>query len=650
MNERSHPLTAPSSSPVPAGHSRLWLLGLVVLLAWQAWLTLGLFDARRRWQCLFDETPVLSGRHPLHLYHGYLGARALLERGGLSCYDPAFHAGYPKTPVFDPGSRPAELALVLGGGSFRPAAYKIGLAVLCLIVPAGLYLAARWAGLDRGPATLASLFALLVWWGDPGRATLEAGDVDLLFATLLILMAAGLLVRFHRTPDVRGLLGLVGAGALAWFAHPLLCLLAAPVFLLYYLTVGPKHRLAWHGTLFLGLSAALAANAFWLDDWVNSWWIHIPICHDLPAVRHSSLQALWQSPLWGGPEDRLLAVVLLTGGLVGAALLERRGLRSTARMAAVGLIGLLALVAAGVGCEPFARPGARHLVPPALLLAAVPAAVTLASLLGRLAALTGGPVLPAVLLIGLPAAFGLASPEPARQWARHLIEPTPLCLGYGPERLALVEAVQQHTDGQGRILWEDRPGPPAASRWSALLPLLTDRAYLGGLDAEAGIEHAANGLVNGRLAGRPLAEWTDADLDAYARRYNLGWVVAWTADSRERLRRWPAAVPGPPLPTVDGEQPALFTLRRGRNYALAGAARWLSADTRGVLLADVVGEAVPGEEERQVVLSLHYQAGMRVRPGRVRLERAVDCHDAIPFVRLRLREPVGRVLISWEGR
>jgi hypothetical protein len=83
---------------------------------------------------------------------------------------------------------------------------------------------------------------------------------------------------------------------------------------------------------------------------------------------------------------------------------------------------------------------------------------------------------------------------------------------------------------------------------------------------------------------------------------------------------------------------------------LEGRATWRQADVRGVLLADVVPEEVPGEEEGQVLLSLHYQAGMRVSPSRVRLEKAVGTHDNVPFVRLRSREPVGRVLITWEGR
>src|SRR6516225_1374198 len=113
----------------------LWSLVLLGLLVWQGWMTLSLFGPDHAWERLLNDRPIVSGRHPLHLYHGYLGARSLAERGTLSCYDPAFQAGYPKTPVFDSGSRPAEMFLSLAGGAYRPAAYKLGLALCCLLVP-----------------------------------------------------------------------------------------------------------------------------------------------------------------------------------------------------------------------------------------------------------------------------------------------------------------------------------------------------------------------------------------------------------------------------------------------------------------------------------------------------------------------------------
>ncbi len=52
-----------------------WLLGVVVLLLAQTGLGLSLFDANRTWAAVADPRPILSGRHPLHQYHGTLGDR-----------------------------------------------------------------------------------------------------------------------------------------------------------------------------------------------------------------------------------------------------------------------------------------------------------------------------------------------------------------------------------------------------------------------------------------------------------------------------------------------------------------------------------------------------------------------------------------------
>src|SRR5207245_3202123 len=137
------------------GKSKGWLLFLLSLVAWQGWMTLELFGPDHPWQHLWDDQPILSGRHPLHFYHGILGAQSFRDHGTLCCYDPAFQAGYPKTPVFDSGSRPAELFLYLAGCGYGPAAYKMGIAVCCLVVPLFLAVAARAFGLGRGSWGLA---------------------------------------------------------------------------------------------------------------------------------------------------------------------------------------------------------------------------------------------------------------------------------------------------------------------------------------------------------------------------------------------------------------------------------------------------------------------------------------------------------------
>src|SRR5205085_8209767 len=196
-------------------------------------------------------------------------------------------------------------ALALAGGEFSPAAYKIGQGVLCLLVPLLVYVGGRGAELSRAAAVLAAGLALAVWWGGPGREALEAGDGDLLLAALMALAQAGLLVRYHQHSCVLALGGVVLCGFLGWFAQPLFMVLLLPLFLVYYLSAGIRHRLAWHLPLLAGLVLAVGGNAFWLGDWVGYWWIRVP--PGLDTTGEVRLADLWQAPVWGSERDRFFA-------------------------------------------------------------------------------------------------------------------------------------------------------------------------------------------------------------------------------------------------------------------------------------------------------------------------------------------------------
>jgi hypothetical protein len=628
-----------AAGALPAGRRHAWLLALAGVLAAQAWCTLGLFGPDRPLARLLDEQPVVSGRHALHLYHGLLGARSMWECGSPSCYDPSFHAGYPKTPIFDDGSRPAELTLLLAGGDYNPAAYKLGLAALCLAVPFAVWVAARAAGLGRGAACVAAALAAAAWWSRPCREALAVGATDLLLAAVLLPLAAGALLRLHHAPGLPPLIALAVAAGLGCFAHPALCALFIPLFLVYYVTAGPRHPLAWHAALWGTLLAAVAANAFWLLDWVDYWWIRSAAA---PAAA-GGRPAPWDAAGWGGIGPRALAFLLLAAAAAGLAFYRSQRRRPETRLLGLGTAWLVALAFLGARHEALQPFGGARLVIPALLFAALPAAHAAAEVWARLRRRLA-PAGAAVALAAATAGAGFATRGDADAPG-----PTPLQLGPSPAARAVVGALVAHTTAEARILWEDRHAPPAAPRWTPLLPLWTERSYIGGLDAEAGIEHTAAALVDGSLAGRPLTECTDADLDDYCRRYNVGWVVCWSERAVARFRAWARSRELAALPPCDGagdEPGCLFALDRPHEFALYGRARWLTADAEHIVLADVVPRREDGRGT--VVLSLHYHAGMRASPSRVRVERADDPHDPIPFVRLVVPDPVARVTLTWD--
>jgi hypothetical protein len=175
---------------------------------------------------------------------------------------------------------------------------------------------------------------------------------------------------------------------------------------------------------------------------------------------------------------------------------------------------------------------------------------------------------------------------------------------------------------------------------------LTGRSYIGGLDPDGFIEHSTIGLLNQSLEGWPIAGspigtvWSDEKLMDYCRRYNVRWIVAWSPAVIQRFEKWPDARKLAPL--VDGETGWLFEVKRVPNFAIKGEAELLEADGQYIMLGNVV------PRDGEVIISLHYQAGMRASPGRVQVERAKSGDDPIGFVRLRLAVPAARVTLSWE--
>jgi hypothetical protein len=613
---------------------------LVGLIAWQAWMTLTLFGPDNYWHKLTSEEPITSGRHCLHLYHGYLGASMLRERGSASGYDPAFQAGYPKTPVFDSGSRPAEAFIYLVNGRFQPSAYKVGFALCCLAAPLLLYVAAWAAGLGETASCLATLVSLLVWWGAPGRQLLDRGDLDVLLAGLAALLHAGFLIRFHQWAGPGSWLGILISTWLGWYAEPMIFLSVLPLLLIYYLSVGCRHRLAWHAGLFAALTAGAVLNYFWLPDWFSSWWLRTPLEPDHGLLTHHTFHTFWSSSVWGSETDRWLAVCLLALAFPGICILNQSRQRAAARIFAAGSILLLGLAMAATGWEMLASLGARRLWVPGLFFLAVPAAYGCVSIVRFCGSWLNRFWQRLVLWAALTIVVGLSCWHGLETVAQRCLGSQPLEIGLSASDRECVAALNRETTPEARILWED-DSDQDANCWTPLLPLMTDRAFLGGLDATATIDHMYATMTSRMLAGRPLNSWSDQEIADFCRRYNVGWVVCRSSRTFSRFSDLKEATVVE-RHTGQGRY-ALFRLP-WRSFALEGKAKLFEASFRRIALADVV------PENGRVVLSMHYHTGLRVTPKRAQIEKEPDPSDPIPLIRLRLNGPVARLTLMWQGR
>jgi hypothetical protein len=609
---------------------------LALLLFWQGWMTLGLFGSQHPLDNLLSDQPIVSGRHPLHLYHGCLGAQSFWENRSLTCFDPAFQAGYPKTPVYDSGSRPAEFFLFWIHGDYRPAVYKVGMALCWFLAPLGLWWAAAAVGLSGFSRTTAVALGMLVWWGKPAAALTQSGDLDLMLGSIALLLLACLLVRLHCRATVLTFAGVFAVAALGWYTNPLLCLVYAPAILIYYVSVGPKHHLGWHLGLLAAQLGALLVNGFWLAQWFQYWWLLSPMRADEPFLAHRTPRLIWYSPHWGDPLDRGLTWMLLVGGFAGVVIWNQTCRRAAARLLGSGVLVFLVISIAGVVFDTLTRWAAHRLVVPALLFASMPAALCLGVLGARLSRLASASRARFLVVGTCAAAVAFVLwPLRANLFARCL-QPAPLAVGLNESQRELTQAISRVTTPDARILYESTTGGDGESRWSALLPMLTHRAYLGGLDPEARIEHAFANLVQQDLAGKPIERWRDEELANFMRRYNVGWVACRSHAVVSRFQAWSEAelVAGP-----EGTGGNWIFRLQPRSFVLQGQARVVQADWRSIVLADLA----PGK----IVLSMHYQTGMQVLPRQVQLEKDPDPADPIPFIRLNVREPVSRVVIYW---
>jgi hypothetical protein len=328
--------------------------------------------------------------------------------------------------------------------------------------------------------------------------------------------------------------------------------------------------------------------------------------------------------------------------LAGIALWNQNKQRPAARLFGIGALGSLVLALAGLLHETAARLGTVHFLMPAYLWATLPLTHTLCTV-ARCLQYRLGALSCAVLLGSLVAlTAGLAPTALLTRVAGSFLSVEPLEVGLAPERQAWIEAILAHTTPTARILWEDRVGTTNSSSWTALLPLLTQRAFVGGLDPDAGVEHAFISLADRKLAGRQLDDWSDADLESFCGRYNIGWVICRTDAAQARFRVWSKAKEVP-LGTATGHG-RLYAIDRSHSFALVGQARLLRADSRSIALADLV------PENGKIVLSFHAQPGLEPSSNRVRIEREPDALDPIPFIRLAMTGPVTHLTLAWKNR
>lgn len=568
-------------------------------------------------QQILSPEPVHNGWHPTYFYRVF-AAQQLLERSGTTWgYDPFVEAGTAGGLFREPDTGgDALFAAVATSVLGLPYVSKAYMLLVQMLVPIAVFAAARLLGLRRDSAFWAALAAAAYWaWGRPFLGAVRlAGMHSYQLTCLLGLVAAAAAVRFY-DPDhrvrIRSYALAVGLAVLAGYVHPGGILQLLPVFAIAFAT--GMRRLRRRDHVALWLATALVLFLLW-----TAW---------RELLRNPGLVevAAGETGLHG-PGDLLRVLLRPTSALATAVLvLGALGLwiwRRHAGLAAATLAGwvmvLGGVAAFGSRLPVFERVEPFRLVLPMVLACSLPAGDALRHVADFVQRIFGRPLALLATLVAITCLPFLAMLD-ARFFYVTRLDAT-----LDPRFLELLEQVQATSSDEGRLLFESMqdlrnsfsPGAPL----QALVPIYTRRELVGAprqrFDARPGLDLGA-----GRLAGRPFASWSGAELAAFLERYAVTTVVAWSQEARGFLAAHADLLP--PTAEVHGFQ--VYRRRVHASRVEVGRAQ-VRADYNRIEISEIEGE--------ELVLRYHWMPGLRASPP-VPVEHVPVPDDPVGFIRVR---------------
>jgi hypothetical protein len=672
------PPDSKSTAPTPKAARRGWAIAaLVVLFGIHTFQAVRLFPTPA--SIVEPGSPVVMVDHAIHEYHGALGARFFRESGTTWGYDPYFMAGYPETPVWDSSSNPSILFDLIGGGhDYR--AYKVGLLVCSILLLAAIAGGAWAAGLGATEVAVASTIAWFYFWVGFPAALWRTGLFAFVTACAGVGLLLGLCSRFDRSPTRGNWLLLTVVGAALFFTHVTAPILAIGGLLAFYATVGRRHGWRWHAAIVGAGALAVAANLVWLVPLWQFRELRVGAGYFMTA---NSAWFLFNYFLDPSIETRT-ALKLLILGLVGLVVWWFGGRRGSAAAFGGSIVALIVLTGFGSFWGPTRVMEPLRFRVGFLLLLACPAGSAVVGTTRLIARWAGGGgrgrLAASLAWVALLGAWGTAERSLLRGYWAYVSMPWSLVVGVGPEMRELVGWLRGNTDLSARILFEDQLRlleftDPESTHWTPLLPQLLEpdsRMFVGGLYHMAFIKnHKLASFGDFHLGDRPIDDWSPAEVEAYCRTYNVGWVVCWSPLSRFWFDRYPAAVKVATLPrySTPGRPPSnnqheweamarragpdvamrymfegersysIYRVQRPRSYFLKGKGRISAVGPNRVELADLEPEG------GAVVVSLHWIDSWKADPPRTLRPEPVP-NDPVAFVRIELPGPVDRLVLT----
>jgi hypothetical protein len=633
MSEHPH---SPPPAPAPRSRATFPLAATAAIFLLH---TVGILLLFEHPADLFTGRPILEQDYGLHAFHLHSLAAFWQEGGRLWGYNPAFMAGFPSNTIQDLSIKFFEIAALFLPGVEPDLAFKLLVVAAAAAVPWLAYLALRTflgKGADDRLAALAAFLATACWWNSYSREMFFIGMVGfttLCFLTPLLLALLYRLVAEEHSPWRLRLAWAVVATIFLPLHQLGVVVAGLPAAILVAWAI---IRRRWSGLLWAaaGLLPALAVNSPWLAVFLRH------LGDNPPLGVADEVGVFLSADPWTFVKDYLgsslyftfrislfekgLRIALLVTSLAGLATLARGGRKAVAATLGGGVLSMFLLTYFGSLSSLFSwmQPlRFKVMLDAYLTLCAVPAVGSIIAA-GR-GARPGAYAAPGILGLGLVAlAVNLVQTEASGFMRLRTTVP--------PRARLVAEWVAREAPAGGRLLFEesgDESGFVHEGIYlSAFLPRWTGRELIGGPANLYLDRHHVAHFCSGRLLNRDMAGFSDDELRAIFRVYNIGAVIAFHPDSVARL----LAVPGlvtvarqeGPLTFMKARQP-LGWLAEGEGHAVAGP---------NVIRCDHV-------QGDHVVLKYHWVEGLRATPPAAIEPVRLLADDPIPFIRVNRPPP-----------
>jgi hypothetical protein len=589
--------------------------------------------------------PIGFDDYALQFYFGQLGSRFLTEGGVTYGYDPNFMAGYPKTPVYYPSSKPYEYALGLFSGFDPGTVFNFTVFAMLAALPFLMYGAAANFRLSSGErlalvamSAVPHLMAPVAGFYGIMEA---AGMVPFIFASFLSVYVVSLVHRFLEKGERRVALALLVAAPLLYLCHLAAVLISVIPIAAIYSTRFRGASVRRHAWMWLVVLAVAAANWSWIEGYfLFSHYADLGEFYTAEGREHFVPKGGLLAPLHVYvASPKLLSLVPPFFGIVGLYLWWREGRREMLTIFLPQIVFLFVVSFYGVHLGFNAVAPARITLPlgiylffPAAHALTVAAAKAVAEIRrvapgGRRNALAVG--VAAALLLG-----ALLTGLPAKFWRPYTLPMLEKREGFSDRGMALIEWLRENTDRTGRILHEETNRETHqyyGSHLPAWIPFYAERELAGSPAPHALLKHNFLRFIAGTFRGQPIQRIDAGTLSSYLSLYNVRWLLCWKRSTERFFDRLPIA-------TRIGEfdKFALYRIEIPPSYFLRGSGR---AEVRGhrIFLRDIT------PENGVVAIKYHWLESLRTDPPRT-IEPLYALDDPIPFISV--KDPPHELVIA----